>query len=123
MDVAVLDDDVPEIDPDAEFELVAGRLAEIVLGYGALNVDGTAQSVDDARKLYQQPVPHRLDEAAMMLGDLRLEYCLKERAKSRARAFLVGLAHPRVADDIGHHDGSEVALHDFDLRSLLRPEI
>src|SRR5262249_29955190 len=38
VNIAVLDDDIAEIDPDAELELLARRLAEIVLRYGALDI-------------------------------------------------------------------------------------
>jgi hypothetical protein len=33
----------------------------------------TAQRIDDARKLYEQPVACRLDEPAVVLGDLRVK--------------------------------------------------
>ena len=69
-DVAVLDDDVPDIDPDAPFDAPIGRYSGIPLGHARLHLDRAAQGIDDAGKLDQEPVAGGLDDAATMLGDL-----------------------------------------------------
>jgi hypothetical protein len=71
-DVAVLDHDVADVDPDAEFD-AAVRCAGIALGHAALPLGCTTQPVDDAAELHQQPITGSFDDPAMMLGDLRID--------------------------------------------------
>ena len=62
-DVAVLDDDVAEIDADAEFDAFGGRHRDVALGHPALQFDRAAHRVDDAGKLGEEAVAGRLDDA------------------------------------------------------------
>ena len=73
--------------------------------FRALDVDRAAQGVDDALELYQDAVAHRLDEAAVMRGDLGLENILEIGLEAGARTLLVDLAQAAIADDIGDHHG------------------
>ena len=71
VNVAVLDDDVAEIDADPEDDpLVFGR-PRVALIHAPLHCDGAGDSFDDARELDQDAVACRLDDAALVLGDLR----------------------------------------------------
>src|SRR5262249_50594208 len=54
--VALIDDDVADIDADAEFDATAGQHIGVPLGHLALDFDGTAYRVDDAGKLGKQTV-------------------------------------------------------------------
>ena len=45
----------------------------IALGHPALHLGGAAQRVDDAGELDQQAVAGGLDDAAAVLGDLRVD--------------------------------------------------
>ena len=53
-DVVVLDDDVAQVDADAELDALVGRDAGVALGHLALHLDGAAHRVDDAGELDQQ---------------------------------------------------------------------
>src|SRR6476619_3464030 len=73
IEVVALDDHVAEIDADAQLDAVVRRDTEVVLGHRLLHLDRAAHRVDDAGKLHQHTVAGRLDDAALMLGDLRIE--------------------------------------------------
>ena len=70
--VAVLDRDIADVDPNPEFDAVV-RCAGITLGHGALPFSGTAQPVDDTAKLYQQPITGSLYDPSAMFSDLRID--------------------------------------------------
>src|SRR6202022_2455790 len=70
--IVALDDHVAEIDADAQLDAAVRRDVAVALAYRLLHRDCAAHRVDDARKLHQQAVAGGLDEAAVMLGDLRI---------------------------------------------------
>ena len=111
VDVVALDDDVAEIDADAEIEPLLGRHGGVALRLLLLHLDGAAHGVDDAGELDQQAVAHGLDQPPVMGGDLRLEDLLQVGLEAGARALLVDLAQAAIADDIGDQDGGEPTLH------------
>ncbi len=51
VDVRVLDDDVPEVDPDSEPEALFPGLVGLAPSDGLLDIDGTLDGLDDAGKL------------------------------------------------------------------------
>ena len=72
-DVVVVDDDVAEIDADAEFDALALGHIGVALGYPALDLGRTAHRIDDALELDEHPVAGGLDDAAATFGDLGVE--------------------------------------------------
>jgi hypothetical protein len=54
------------------------------------DIDRAAHRIDDAGKLHQQAVAGGLDDAAPVLGDLRLDQLAAQRFEAFERAFLVG---------------------------------
>ena len=52
-DVVAIDDDVAEIDANAELDARIGRHVGVAFGHLALHVDGAAHGVDDAGELDQ----------------------------------------------------------------------
>ncbi len=98
-----LDDDVAEVDADAEGHSATGRQAGIAPGFGALHVDRTAKSIDDAVEFDQQPVAHGLDQPAVVFRDAWLEHFVKLCLEVSARPFLVCLAQVCVASDVCNH--------------------
>ena len=110
-DVAVLDDDVADVDADAEPDapvLGHGRLA---LGHA---VSGSRPRIRPHRRrceLDQGAVADELDHAAVVLGDQRLDELLPERLDPRDRAGLVGPDQPAVADHVHGHYRRELAIH------------
>ena len=110
IDIAVLDDDVAEIDADPEVEAASGR--DVVCGVGkvALRLDGALDGVDDAVEGDQRSVAGGLDDAAAALRDQRLER-LDQRHDAAMGARLVEIDEPAVPDDVGRDDGGQPALH------------
>src|SRR5690349_7848558 len=70
----------------------------------------TAHRIDDAGKLDQQAVAGGLDDAAVMLGDLRIEKLAAQHLEALKGAFLVRPHQPRIPRDIGGEDRSEATL-------------
>src|SRR5260370_16606092 len=73
VEVVTLDDNVAEIDPDAQFDAVVRPDARVPLGHRLLHCDGAAHRIDDARKFYQHAVAGGLDDATVVLADLRID--------------------------------------------------
>jgi hypothetical protein len=67
--VALLDDDVADIDAHAKFDAALCRCRGVVGAHLLLQLDRTAHRVDDAGELGKQAVAGRFDDAAPMLGD------------------------------------------------------
>jgi hypothetical protein len=108
--VALVDDDVAEIDPDAEFDTAVGRHIGVSLGHPALDFGGAAHRVDDALKLGQQAVAGGLDDAPAMLGDRGIDELAPMRLQPGERLLLVGSHKPAVAGDIGRQNGRQPPL-------------
>ena len=68
-DVVALDDDVAEVDADAEFDARLVGRAAVAVGHAGLDLDGAAHRLDDAGELDQQAVAGALDDAAAVVGD------------------------------------------------------
>jgi hypothetical protein len=78
-------------------------------GHRLLHFDRTAHRIDDAGKLDQQAVAGGLDDAAMMLGDFRIDELAAQRLEAFERAFLVRPHQPRIPRHIGGEDRGETA--------------
>ena len=68
VDIAVLEDDVAEIDADPQIEPALGGNIVGRVGEVALRLDGAFDSVDDAVEGDQRPVAGGLDDAAAALA-------------------------------------------------------
>ena len=68
-----------------------------------------AHRIDDAGKLHQQAIAGGLDDAAMVLGDLRIEELAAQRLEAFERAFLIRPHQPRIPRHIGGEDRGETA--------------
>jgi hypothetical protein len=88
-DVVALVDDVADVDADAQDDPAVVRDADVAQRHAALEVDREPHRVDDARELEQQAVAHRLDDAAVVLGDLRVDQLAAVRLERGQRAALV----------------------------------
>src|SRR5262249_30436218 len=69
-DVLALDDDVALVDANTELDALVFGDGGVPLDHLALHRDRAGNRFDDARELDQQPVAGRLDDAALVLGDL-----------------------------------------------------
>ena len=83
-DVVVVDDDVADMNADAKLDALCFGYIDIAVRHAALNLDGATHRVDRAAEFDQHSVAGGLDDAAPMLGDLRVDQRLRQ-AFSRAR--------------------------------------
>src|SRR5215471_10794621 len=119
-DVVVVDDDVAEIDPDAEIDAPFGLHAGIACGHLALHLDRATNRIDHAHKLAKQTVARCVDDAAAVLPDLGVGNLSPQRLQRSERAFFVRPHEARVARDVGRQDRCEAPLDPF-LRHGRRP--
>ena len=106
VDVALIDDDVADVDADAELDPAIFGNVGVALGHGALDFHRAAHGIDRARKFDQRAVTRRLDDAAAMLRNLGIDEFASVRLERCERAFLVDAHQAAVASDIGREDGS-----------------
>ena len=106
----LLDDDVADIDADAELDPLVLRHLGVALDHAAVDFHRAAYSIDNASELDQQPITCRLDDAAVMLRDLRVDQLAPMRLQRRQRADLVGAHQTAVSGDIGGQDGGKPSL-------------
>jgi hypothetical protein len=71
VDVALIDDNIAEINADAEVDApFSGNVSVVALCHVALHLDRAAHRIDDAGKLDQRAVAGGFDKAATVLPDL-----------------------------------------------------
>ncbi len=110
VDVLALDDDLAEIDADAEVDLAVVRDTGVARGHRLLNLDGRLDGLGDAVELGQESVAGGLDDAAAVFLDLRVDEFVAQRLEADQSAGLVDLHQSRIAGDVGGDDGRQPAL-------------
>ena len=123
-EVVALDHDVAEIDADAEDDAARGRTFGLTLGDRLLHGDRAGDGIDDRGELDDRAVAHQLDDAALVLGDDRIDRLGAKRLDRGKRAGLVGFDQARIADDVGGQDRRQPALGPFCAMAapLVQPE-
>jgi hypothetical protein len=109
-DVVRLDDHVTDIDADAESNARLFRLADCKFLYAGLELHGSSNSFDRARKLRQDPVTSILHDAPAVLGDCRVDSLGQERGEPGVRSFFVAMHEPRITSHIGSQYRRQSAL-------------
>ena len=109
IEVVALDDHVAEIDADAQLNAAFRSDAGVALGHRLLHRDRAAHRIDDAGKFHQHAVAGGLDDAAAVLGDIRIEKLAAQRFEAFERALFVRAHQPRIPRDIGGEDRGETA--------------
>ena len=110
-DVAVLaDDDVAEVDADAQHHRVRVLTPFGARAHFALDHDGAAHRIDHAAEFDQEPVAGGLDDTAVMLLDLGVGDFAPDRFERKQGPFLVRTHQPRIGDDIGGQDRRQPSL-------------
>jgi hypothetical protein len=102
--VVALDHHVAEVDPDPEHDPTLGRHLGLLRGDALLHRDGAGHGVDHRAELDDGTVTHELDEAALVLGQQRIDHLAAQRPDRSQRAGLVPLDERGVADHVGGHD-------------------
>ena len=72
-DIVLFDNDISDVNPDAEFDPLVLRDVDILFGHAALNFVGTSHGIDHAGELNESAVPGILDDASAMISDLGIE--------------------------------------------------
>ena len=107
--VAVLLDDVADIDADAEiYAARRSACAGVALGHAGLDLDGAAHCIDDAGELGEQPVAGGLHDPAAVPRDRWDRRVRGDARRAGERAFLVSAHQPAVAGDVGRKDRREL---------------
>src|SRR5262249_48657950 len=110
IDVAILEDDVPDIHPDAELDSPLFRHIDVPFAHLALDLRRAGHGVHDARELDQHSVAGELDDPPLVLGNPVVDQLLAMRLQGRQRSGLVGAHEAAIADYIGSKYGREAAL-------------
>src|SRR5690606_20165038 len=88
--VIALDDDVTDIDSDAELDALLGRHVGIAPAHPVLDRDRALHGIDDARELDQDTIAGRLDDTAVELREPRVDRLDAMSLQGRQGADLVG---------------------------------
>ena len=108
--VVAFDHHVAEIDADAEDDAALGRSAGLLRGDTPSASRRRRHRIDDRAELDDGAVAHQLDDAAVVLGEQRIDDLGAKRLDRGERAGLVLLDQARIADDVGRHDGRQPPL-------------
>ena len=103
-DVAIVRDDVADVNADAQLNPPGRRDIEVGAGHGKLDIDGTARRIDRAGKFSQHSVAGSPDDPAAMVHNLRIEQIHPVILELLDRSFLVQPHQPAVPGDIGRQD-------------------
>ena len=109
--IVVIDDDVADVDADAEFDARVLRHVGVLRGHAALDFDRAAHRIDGAGELHQHAVAGGLDDAAAMRGDTGIDQRLAQRLSVGERAFLVATHQAAVAGDIRRQHRRQPPFH------------
>jgi hypothetical protein len=110
-DVAVLEDDVADVDADAKADAPRFGLGGLALRHAVLDRDRALNRVDRARELDQGAVAGELDHTAVILGGERSRELDPVRLDPRERTGFVQADQPAVAHNVHGHDGRELTIH------------
>src|SRR5207249_3239801 len=98
--VVALGDDIAKVDADAELDAAVGIKPGIAVDHPALDLGGAAHRVDDAGEFGEEPIAGGLDDAPLMLADLRVDQLAAMRPEAVERLLFVRPDKARIADDI-----------------------
>ena len=107
MNVIALDNDVAQIDPNSELEVVRFGLRELL--QRVLNLDGTIDRIDDRAEFGQETVACRLEHPPSMALQCRLNNTFENSIKLCPGPRLVAPHAKGITDDICDQDRSKAA--------------
>jgi hypothetical protein len=109
-DIVVFDDDVADIDANAELDRIGFGATGVVLSNVLLDLDRTGDRVDGAAELHQYAVAHQLDNPARMGSDRRIDEAAPQCLQALQCADFVDPHEARVAHHISGQDCCESQL-------------
>jgi hypothetical protein len=92
----LLNDHVAEVDPRAKRDPALFRHVGLSIYHRTLDLNSAAHGIDDARELGKKAIAGVLDDAAPVLGDLRINQLAEMRPQAFVRTLLVGSHQPRI---------------------------
>src|SRR5262249_34887897 len=107
IDVALVDDDVADVDTDAKLDSAMGRNGSVAFGHRALDFHGAADRIHHARKFEKRAVTSRLDDPTTMLCNLGINKLAPMRLERGNSTLLVHTDQPAVTGDINYQDGGQ----------------
>lgn len=119
IDVFVSEQDVTDINADAEFNLLVATNIRIPSPHFTLDFYRTEDCLFDSAEFNQHSIAHELDGATVMQGDFVVQEFLSMPLEGRQGALLVNLHQSTVTNDVRGHDDGEFLFHRCSLlRSL-----
>ncbi len=88
-----------------------------------LDPNRALSGIHRARKLDQHAVAGGLDDAAVVIGDARIEHLFPQNLELRQRARLILAHHPAVTDNIGSQDRRKTPLNALFRHRSLQPRV
>ena len=120
-DIVVVDDHIAKIDADAELDPpVLGNVA-VPIAHLALDFGGALDRAHHAGEFDQHAVAGQFDDAALMIGDGRIDQLGAVILETRQRADLIGPHQAAVADHVGGQDRGKSAFQVREYPAASRP--
>jgi len=110
-DIVLVDNDITDVNADAELDPLVLRRVDILFGHAALNFVGTSYRVDHAGELSNSAVPGILDDTSVMLSDFGIEKRLSKSFQLRQRAFFIDPYQAARARDIRRQNSRQSPLY------------
>src|SRR5262249_8450577 len=104
--IALLYDDVANMDADAKFDAFILWSRRIALDHATLDFDSVTHGVDSASKFDENSVAGSLNDSTAVLGYLGFEKFTTVGVQPRECALLVGTHQSAVTSNIAGDDGS-----------------
>jgi hypothetical protein len=111
IDIALLDDHVTQVYPDAKSEPPILRLPDVIPCYLRLKVQSTFRRFYSARKLSKKAIACTLHDASAVFSYGGLNHARHKRYEPGVRPFFVRVHQPRIAGYVSGENGSETADH------------
>src|SRR5438477_9913267 len=111
------------MDADPELDAPLRRHISVALGHRPLELDCATHRIDDALEFDQQTVARGLDEAAAVLGYLRLDELAAQRFEAFERALLGLTNQPRIPRHISGQYRCQPALDALSAHLRLTPPV
>ena len=101
VDVALVDDNITDVDADAEFDAANFGNGGVALGHGTLDFHGTTGCVDRARKFHQSTVTRGLDDTAAIFRHRGIDQFAATSLKGRESTFFINAHQAAIACYVG----------------------
>ena len=107
-EMVALNDDVADVDADAEPHVLADRSISILLRYGVLHCDSALHGIHGAGEVSDEAVTRRVEDPTAMRGDEPIDND-PIRGEGAERADLIEPHQSAVAFDVGSEDRGELS--------------